>query len=222
MRTIGEVVSTLKNIIKANKQEAFLTDRFIYNLFLKYAKLLIKRQDSSNKLMKFNPVFQSIDYVELIEIDKVQAKCAGIKSNKTIKRTKDRLPHFFEGYWGALIRAVTSIDGSEELQPTYATTYVNIANQKNFKYNKTKYYWFSDGYLYLPDIEWDAIRVDGLFEDNISEYAYGCVRCIKKQDELMYVPEYLHADIEKQVLQDLGITLKIPSDTADDKQNLVR
>ena len=114
MRTKGEVVNSLKNIIKANKQEAFLTDRFIYNLFIKYAKLLIRRQDSSNKLMKFNPIFQTIDYIELIEVDKVQASCAGIKSNKTIKRTKDRLPDFFEGYWGALIRAVTSIDASVE------------------------------------------------------------------------------------------------------------
>ena len=182
----------------------------------------MRRQDSSNKLMKFNPVFQTISYLELIDIDKVEAKCAGIKSDIIIKRTKLKLPSFFEGYWGALIRSVTSIDGSEELQPTYPTAYINITNQKTYKYNKTKYYWFLDGYLYLPNCYWDAIRIEGLFEDDISDFECGCKNCIQKQNQNLYIPEYLHTDIEKMVLQDLGITLKIPSDLADDKQNIVR
>ena len=222
MRTVGEVVSTLKNLIKAVKQDSFLTDRFVYNLFLKNAKMIMRRQDSQNKVMKFNPVFQSINYLELEEIDKVEARCSGIKCDCTIMRTKCKLPNFVEGYWGALIRSVTSIDGSDEFQPTYPTTYLNIANQKNFKYNNTKYYWFLDGHLYFPNIDWEAVRIEALFEDDVTDWSCGCTQCTQKQDQLLYIPEYLHSDIEKMVMQDLGFMLKVPSDQQEDNVSITK
>ena len=222
MRTVGEVVSTLKNLIKAVKQDSFLTDRFVYNLFLKNAKFLIRRVDSQNKMMKFNPVYQALNFVELEEIDKIEAKSTGIKCDCTIMRTKCKLPNLMEGYWGGLIRSVTSIDGSEEFQPTYATTFLNIANQKNFKYNNTKYYWFLDGHLYFPNIDWEAVRVEALFEDDVTDWECNCINCIQKQDQPLYIPEYLHSDIEKMVMNDLGFMLKVPSDPIEDNNSLTK
>ena len=115
MTKIGDVISRIRQITKAEVQDAFVTDRMIYSLVLKFAQLLMRRQDSTNKLKKFNSVWQSLPFVELIEVDKVEAKCSGIQSGCTIMRTKDKLPIFMEGYWGPLIRSVTSIDGSTEL-----------------------------------------------------------------------------------------------------------
>ena len=112
MTTIGEAVSRIRGQLKAEVQDAFMTDRYIYSLILKYAQLLMRRQDNANKLMKFNSVWQSLNFIELIEIDKVEAGCVGIESGSTIMRTKHKLPTFMEGYWGPLIRSVTSIDGS--------------------------------------------------------------------------------------------------------------
>ena len=112
MTTIGTVVSRIKNQVKAVRQDAFLTDRYVYSVTIKYAQVLMRRQDSQNKLMKFNSIWQTLPCVELIEVDKIEACCAGIKSGCTIKRTKDKLPTFMEGYWGPLIRTVSSIDGS--------------------------------------------------------------------------------------------------------------
>ena len=40
--------------------------------------------------MKFNSVWQSLPFVELIDVDKVEAKCSGIQSGCTIKSTKDK------------------------------------------------------------------------------------------------------------------------------------
>ncbi len=223
MRTIGEVVYRVKNLVKGVRQDAFLTDRLVYALVLKHAKFLMRRQDSQNKVMKFNPVFQALDFVELEEIDKVQASCAGLSSDCTIKRTRDKLPAFMEGYWGPLIRSVTSVDGSDEFMPTYPTTYLNIANQKNFRYNTTRYYWFLGGYLYFPNLEWDAVRIEGVFEDDISRY--NCDPeddCIQKQDQQFNVPDFLDADMDKMILQDLGIMEQVPSDNNDDKQSILR
>lgn len=51
--TIGDVVSRLRNQLKGNKQDAFMTDRMIYAFVLKHAKWLMKREDSKNKLLVF-------------------------------------------------------------------------------------------------------------------------------------------------------------------------
>ena len=53
MTTIQDTVSRIRNTVKGVKEDAFLTDRFLYSLVLKYAKLLIRRQDNENKIMRF-------------------------------------------------------------------------------------------------------------------------------------------------------------------------
>jgi len=118
MATIGETISRIRGQVKAEVQDAFVTDRYIYSLIEKHAQFLMRRQDYANKLLKFNSVWKTLPYVELIDVDKVEAHCAGITSGCTIKRTKHKLPSMFEGYWGPLIRTIGSIDGSLELQAT--------------------------------------------------------------------------------------------------------
>lgn len=224
MRTIGDVISRIKNLVKGVKQDAFLTDRVVFSVIMKHARALMRRQDSANKVSKFNPVFQVIPFMELIEVDKVEAQCSGIKADCYIRRTKYRIPHFISGYWGPLVRSITSIDGSEHLQPTYPTTWVNIANQKNFRYNTTKYYWFLDGYYYFPNLDWDAVRIEGVFEDELVEQCDECnPPCIKqKQLQGFYIPDFLDTEIDKLVMADLGVMFQIPSDNSDDKVNISR
>jgi len=48
--TIGYTVSRVRNSIKAVKEDAFVTDRYLWSVITKYAKLFIKRQDNQNKL----------------------------------------------------------------------------------------------------------------------------------------------------------------------------
>jgi hypothetical protein len=220
--TIGDVVSRLRNQLKGNKQDAFLTDRMIYAFVLKHAKWLMKREDSKNKLMMFSGVIQTMDYVELIEIDKVEACCTGVSSDCKIKRTKDKLPVFLQGYYGPLIRTISSIDASEEMQPTLPSQYVAISNSKNFRFNKTKYFWFLNDYLYFPNLEWDAVRIEGIFEDDISRWTCEEDDCIVRQDQSFNVPDYLLAELEAQVFKDIMGEMQIPVDPNNDKQNVAR
>jgi hypothetical protein len=220
--TINDVVSRVRNQMKTVKQDPFMTDRMIYSFIIKQAKWLMKREDGKNKLLYFSSVMQTMDFVELIEIDKITACCTGISSNVKIKRTKDKLPVFLQGYFGPLIRTISSIDGSEELQPTIPSTYIKVSNSKNFKYNKSKYYWFLDDYLYFPNLEWDAVRIEGIFEDDISKWTCDEDSCIKKQDQTFNVPDYLLAELESNVLKDLAGSLQLPEDANSDKQNPAR
>jgi len=220
--TINDVVSRIRAQLKAIRQDSFITDRMIYTFVLKSAKFLMKREDSKNKLMAFSGVIQIMDYVELIEVDKVEACCTGIRSDCKIKRTKDKLPVFLQGYFGPLIRTIASLDGSEELQPVLPTIYSNLSKSKNFKYNTTKYYWYIDDYIYFPNLEWEAVRIEGIFEDDISSWTCADDACIIKQDLTFNVPDYLLVEIEGQVFKDFGGMMQVPEDTDVDKQNVAR
>lgn len=220
--TIGDVISRVRNQVKGNKQDAFVTDRMIYSFVLKHAKWLMRREDGKNKLMAFSSVVQTMDFVELIEVDKVEACCTGIKSDCTIKRTKDKLPIFMQGYYGPLIRAVSSIDGSELMQPTTSVNYTRFSNGSTFKYNKTKYYWFLNDYLYFPNLEWDAVRVEGIFEDDISKWTCEEDDCTPRQEQSFNVPDYLLGELEAQVFKDILGIYQIPADPGMDKQNIAR
>jgi hypothetical protein len=220
--TIGDVISRLRSQIKAVRQDAFITDRMIYSFVIKHAKWLMKREDSKNRLMSFSGVVQTMDFVELIEIDRVEACCTGIKSDCVIKRTKEKLPIFLQGYYGPLIRAVTSLDGSEELQPIIPSSYLNIANSKNAKYNKAKYFWYLNEYLYFPNLEWSAVRIEGIFEDDISRWTCEEDSCKLRQDDSFNVPDYLLGELEAQVIKDLTVMYQVPTDLQNDKQSQSR
>lgn len=220
--TINDVVSRVRNQMKTVKQDPFMTDRMIYSFIIKQAKWLMKREDGKNKLMAFSSVMQTMDFVELIEVDKVEACCTGVRSDCTIKRTKDKLPIFLQGYFGPLIRTIASLDGFEELQSILPTTYSSLSKSKNFKFNKTKYYWFIDDYLYFPNLEWEAVRIEGIFENDISAWTCEEDSCVKRQDQSFNVPDYLLAELESNVLKDLAGSLQLPEDANNDKQNLAR
>jgi len=222
MTTIGEVISRIRGQVKAEVQDAFVTDRYVYSLIQKFSQLLMRRQDNANKLMKFNSVWQTLPFIELIEVDKVEATCTGIKSGCIIKRTKDKLPHMIEGYWGPLIRTVSSIDGSTELQPTHPGTYTSMSNTTSFRYNKTKYFWYLNGYLYFPNIEWDAIKLEGVFNGDISKWTSEKDECIPRYLQKINIPEALFAEIEQQVMLVMTNTLSIPAEDSDNKINLHR
>ena len=223
MVTIGEITSRLRNIIKAVKEDTFITDRFLYSMVFKFAKALIRRQDNERKIMKVRSLFSKIPCVELIEVDRIEACCAGIKSNCTIMRTKYKLPALVEGSAGPLIRGVSTLDDSIYFEGTTSKTYVSIANSSNFKHNKAKYYWYMGGHLYFPDIPYEGVNVEAMWEDDVSYLQCDEEnKCKPRQDTIAPIPDYLIAEAETMVLQELGISMQLPSDVADDKQSILR
>ena len=220
--TIGNIASRIRNQMKASKQDFFITDRIIYSFMLKNAQWLMRREDSKSKLLAFNSVIQTLEAVELEEVDTVTAHCTGIKSGVKIKRTKDKMPTFLQGYWGPLIRTIASLDGSEELQPILPSTYVKSANSKNFKFNNTKYYWFLDDRIYFPNLDWEAVRIEGIFQEDISCFTCAKDDCIIRSDQPFNVPDYLFGELEQAVLRDLMGMAQFPVDLPNDKQNALR
>lgn len=223
MVTIGEAVSRVRNIIKASTEDAFITDRFIFSIIMKHAKYYIRRQDSLNEILRFNSFFRRLPCVELIEVDRVEA-CCDVKSNVTVMRTKEKIPGVMDSSFGPLFRTVASVDDSTIVYKTEPVLYNALSKTSGYKYNKQKYYWYLNGYLYFPNVVWEAVSVEGIFEQDLSGFV--CTEdpgCSKRQEQQLIVPEYLFTEIEAQVLNDLKFTMSVPNDMAeDDKQNILR
>lgn len=224
MTTIGESISRVRGIIKATSEDAFITDYFIYGIIVKYAKMVLKEKQDERKLMRQDDLFEFLPFVDLIEVDKIEAECAPIRSNCTILRTKDKLPGVFNGTKGPLIRKVYSIDGGYEFHKTSPATFISIANSPNYKYDKNEYYWYKNGHLYFPDSETEAIMVEALWEDVLNGY---CTlnpddQCSLMQDRPFPMPDYLFARVEQMAEQEFSTPMRVPQDGADDGQNILR
>ena len=220
MTTVGEAISRVRNVLKAVKEDPFLTDRTIYFSLLKYAKTLIKREDNQNRLMKMSSIFKVLPYIELIDVDKVEAGCLGVYSQCYFKRSKEKLPTILDGMFGPLFRTVSSIDGTIEMFRTDPGTWVSITKSTTFKYNKRPYFWFLNGYLYCPNIDWEAIRVEAIFEGALD--TCDTTECQVFQDQTFALPEYLFSEVEQFVIKELTMMLSVPSDGPDDSQNSLR
>jgi hypothetical protein len=220
MTTIGEAISRVRNTLKAVKEDPFLTDRTIYFSLIKYAQTLIKREDNQFRLMKMSQIFKVLPYVELIDVDKVEAGCVGVYSECYFKRSKDKLPNILNGMFGPIIRTTSSIDGSIEMFRTDPGTWISITKSTTFKYNKRPYFWYLNGYIYCPNIDWDAIRIEAIF-DGVLETC-DTDPCTLRQDDTFVLPEYLFSEVEQFVIKELTMTLQIPTDGPDDGQNTLR
>lgn len=221
MNTIAEAISRVRNGIKAVDADSFITDRLIYSNILKYAKMFIKRQDGQTSQAKFNSLYKRLPCIDLIEVDKVAA-CCEVQSGVKIKRSKEKLPSILEGSNGPLLRTVASVDGSVEVFRTTPQLYTSLQRTSGFRYNKKKYYWLLDGYLFIPNVEWDSAQIDGIFEGSLSGLTCDDV-CQPVQSQYLNIPPDLFAQIEQQVVNDFMKSMQINTDPAPaDKQSLLR
>ena len=223
MTTIGEAITRVRAALKAVKEDAFLTDRNVYFAVLKYGKTLLKREDNQNRLMKMSSLFTYLPYIELIDVDKVEAGCTGVYSECYIKRSKDKIPQLFDGMFGPVIRTASSIDSSIKMYRTEPGTFVSITKSTNYKYNKKVYFWYLNGYIYVPNVAWDAMKLEGIFEGDKRDFLCPSPNdCLIRQDFQLPFPEYLFSEIEQFVIKELSNAMQVPSNGPDDSQNILR
>ena len=88
---------------------------------------------------------------------------------------------------------------------------------------QTKYFWWLNNYMYFPNIEWEAIKLEGIFQGDIEKY--NCETqflCSPRYEHQIFIPEFLFSEIEQQVVNSLVNTMKIPAEDSDNKLNANR
>lgn len=223
MQSIREHISRIRNNFKLTSQDTIISDRFIYLLMKKHRDFVVKR-DKLSKLVYQDNLFQTINYEELIEVDSV--KTCNVQSSCTIKRTKDKIPSLVENSYGVIIRWVGSIDNLQELKPITSSAFQRKLRKKTANLNKEKYYWYSNGYLYFPELEWDAVLIEGYFDEEVDnsceqETNNNFNDCYNKQDDTFRIPDYLVSSMDQFVYQDLSVHVQIPYDESlNDNENI--
>jgi len=170
--------------------------------------------------MKISSLFRVLPYIELIDVDKVEAGCIGVYSGCYFKRSKEKIPGILNGMAGPIIRTTSSIDGTIEMFRTDPGTWISMTKTTTWKYNKNFYFWYLDGYIYCPNVDWEAIRMEAIFEGTLD--TCDTKECDIRQNEPFSLPEYLFSEVEQFVIKELTMTLSIPSDGPDDSQNTLR
>ena len=118
---------------------------------------------------------------------------------------------------------ISSLDGSELLKLTTPDEYNYLAKSKNAKYNKQKYAWFLNDYLYFPNIDWPAVRIEAMVEEDITPFKCNYdQKCEPRQCHSLNVPDFILSEIEAAVMKDLTFQLQVPEDNAHDNNNALR
>lgn len=215
--TVAQHISRLKTPFKQVNSDSRLTDKFMFLLLVKHRELLLKK--TGKGVLNIEDLFQTKTYEELIDVDAVEA--CGIQTNCKIKRTKYKLENILSNKTGIIIRDVTSLDGYTSLTKTTQESWVKKQRKTTFKYDKTLYYWFSNGYLYFPNLEWDAVKITAYYDVEISNDCDDQDCCQNIQDTLFRIPGFLLSELDQLVYMDLQPYIKLPTDIIINKNDML-
>lgn len=205
---IRQAISNVKSILKKINADNRLTNKEVYTVLHKHAIWITYRQSESLKLGRENRIYQAYKCAQVIDVAKIDP-CCKITTRCKIKRTKDRIPKIYEDSLGIIIKAVSSIDGSTELNHS---TILSYPTKKNSPWlpKTEKFYFFEDGYLYgdLPK----SINILAAFMEQVD-----CTGCKRFLDKEWMVSQKTEAEIIDFTIKELAMQLQIPSQEKIDK-----
>lgn len=220
--TNREIISKLRKRIQEKDADSTYTNKFLYSCLQEHAKWLIKREISAKRIYKSKRLFQTRPCIPVIKASKINEACP-IKTNCVVYRTRYRLDEMWQDEFGPLILRVTSIDGSTEFTLVSPQDYTNKLNDPYFKYNKTLYAIYEDGYIWFEDKAPKKINVTFYPKYDITG-KYGCnvgccEDCISFLDQQFMIPDWLEAEVIAKVLEQLiGSTKQILEDNVINKE----
>lgn len=216
---IGQLISQIRNQVRIVNEDSRVSRRFIWSLIDKHARWLIKRESSKLRIMKMDYLFQTLKCVSVIEVP-ASDECCGLKTKCKIWRTRDKIPSVYTDEDGIILKAVYSVDGSEEFTPIKLQEFMRKIENPHSKYDKARYYYYNNGYLYFPNTHIKVVQVKGYF---IDEVINSCKpgdeekRCMPNTDKRLRIPDYLLGELMDHVLNDMINSKKVPEDVKIDK-----
>ena len=197
--TNSELISSVRGMNKHVNADSRITDRFIYNEAISIKNNLLKQEENRNRLFSLPSLFKTLNKVELIEVDTVEA--CGIDSECVIKRTKEKLPKIVEGSGGYLVRNITSLDGtmSVSLSTELSVSRKISINDKHAK--DEKYAYIRNEYMYFYNVEWDYVKIEAVFEDQelvdeLNDCEDSDIECQSAYDKTFPIPNYLEKSLK--------------------------
>lgn len=166
MTTIGDIVSRLRNAVKEQSDDSRFTNRYLWSVYNNNLKQLIKQEGDTGRVYSMSDVWQSI-CVEMEPVSSLYCNCQFLPYNCTVYRSKKRIPAFMESSDGFVYRWIATPDMSKDFVLVSPYQY---HVKRNIKYNRERYAFIHDGYLYTPSHTYSFLSISAIFEGDTSEF----------------------------------------------------
>lgn len=226
--TIGQLISNIRVELKMLNADYRMPNKAIWFTIEKHLRWMIARELDKRSLLGYNSLFQTLKCVEVEEAPVID-ECCGVRSKCIVYRTKYKLPKMYEGGGGVIIKSVFTLDGSDEISEIGVQQYMRKLENPNSKYDRTRYYYYNNGYLYFPNQRIKSIMVKAYFEDEDEVAEFGECNskdydpCSSKLEHDARIPDKIIGELMKFVVSDLVPQRQLPNDTQIDKnENNIR
>jgi hypothetical protein len=205
-QTNRQIISDIIVDLRANNLDDKVSKRYILNKLRSYATTFIKRDFESRRLMSLTDLWTDVDCVEMCEHPLVDCCNEDIPDCTTVMRSKYKIPDTYETAYGELIE-VHNPTYAKEFRQTTPKAYKNI-KLREFRDKRIKYYWFSNGYLIIPDSMVRVVTLRGVFENpaaarKLSSCSSDQDKCQSLLDQPFVCPDYLLSVVKQETLKDL-------------------
>lgn len=216
MTTIGEVVSKLRGSIKEVTDDSKFTNRYLWSSFYFNVKQLIKQDADSGRIYSMSDVWEPI-CIEMEPVSSIYCNCIFLPYNCTVFRSKKQLPNFLESSDGFIYRWISTPDLSRDF---VLVTPQQYHNKSKIKYNREKYAFIHDKYLYTPSDTYPMLSLSALFDGDLSEFTCGRKKeeetqtglCNTKLGQKVSLPSYLESAGIKMTLSELFTSIQVRAD----------
>lgn len=230
MGTIRQFINDIQTEVKQISSDAFLPPRYIYSRGTDIiADFLKKDQDAKKKLQKLSEGWSELESIDLEEVPVISCADVDVRICDRMMRSKKKIPATYTYSYGDIIKHVSSSNYAIFFNPTTPRQW-NSIQKRQYKEKDKYYYFFVDGYLYIPvpksvDLPIEKVRMEAYFINKyeVSAFKEGddCYECMDKTnpcmpllDYEMVIPEYLKNDVKKELtLIIIKSFVNIPEDT---------
>ncbi len=211
--TRKQIVSRLRNSIKEVGSDSPFTNRYLWNVFRTKSQILLKQESERSRLYNQSDIWKTI-CVPMDSVSPILCTCLALPMDCVVYRSRFKLPLILEGAFGKLYRFISSPDLS--IKMVLVTPYQYSLKQT--KYNREKYVFIHDGYLWAPNTSWPYILLSAIFEGEIGkEFKCGDdTETTTDCGSLLYVesgvPDWLVEPAIQMALQELGSSTQLVPD----------
>ena len=225
MITNRQFISDITNDIKALSIDDFVSPKFIFNKGVAIVEDFIKK-DENFQLINLTEGWKEAECIQMQEVPVTQCDLDTMICAK-LMRSKCRIPDTYSMKNRKLIRTVASVNFSNFYEPTTPKGWRSIQKRRD-KSNK-KYFFWIDGYIFIPVAKGDAIsspdqiRIEAYFQKPWEvDSMNGCscnknTECVKPLDYNFVCPNYLLNAVKLETTKQLAqVYLKVQQDTNPD------
>lgn len=213
--TNGEIVSEITNALRALNIDDRISPRYILSVVRDKVALYVKRENERYRLYNYEDIWTTIECIEMEPADKVQCCDIEIPKCRFYMRSVKKLPAMYSFNNGPVVREVISLDDSTEFISSNPRAYRKTLDRE-FIDKTTKYYWFQNNHLIIPDTQVRSITFTGYFQDPAEAIGIGCGGnnslnygdCTNPLDMDFQCPPHLRAIVKQDSLNEIMNSFK--------------